>query len=160
MSVPFSLLPADGPLAGGGAERVVAGLIDAVANGVRELPSRVTQTDATAGSGNALQACVASLLGLALDAVPNFVTFPSYLDAIRRYLSPREARKLALEDGVDLEVGRLCVLRGQSPRGDFGHVVVARWNGDAFTMEWDPHPDSTGLERGVPCGWVLYIDGV
>ena len=34
------------------------------------------QTDTTPSHGNALQACVASLLGLEMEAVPNFVAAP------------------------------------------------------------------------------------
>ena len=41
------------------------------------------QTDTTPSHGNALQACVASLLGLEMEAVPNFVAAPEgYWDAM------------------------------------------------------------------------------
>ena len=41
--------------------------------------------------------------------------------------------------------GKCCVLRGVSPRGDHGHVVVARYREELNDCEMihDPHPDET-----------------
>ena len=101
-------------------------------------PLAVHQTDFTAGSGNALQACVASLFGSAgaadtaegvLARVPNFVTLPSYLEGIAEFVGPRfTVRKVALQAATlaGSDVGALCILRGKSPRGAHGHVVIAR----------------------------------
>ncbi|KAF0756507.1 hypothetical protein AaE_004600 [Aphanomyces astaci] len=69
---------------------------------------RVLQTDFTAEKGNALQACFASLYGLDLDDVPNFIADPrGYLDAInswlasRDYLSMKQLSILALSFSCD-----------------------------------------------------------
>ena len=44
---------------------------------------------------------------------------------------------------------KYCILRGDSPRGDHGHVVVARYNNEAndFEMIHDTHPDKTYLDK-------------
>ncbi|KDO29477.1 hypothetical protein SPRG_06016 [Saprolegnia parasitica CBS 223.65] len=125
---------------------------------------QVRQTDFTAAKGNSLQACIASLRGVELDAVPNFILDPSgYMPAINRYLAPQgltfEKINLAADGSVPadtslLQPGSAVVLRGKSPRGDFGHVVVARVeaSGQAFEPIMDPHPDDAFLDG--PGQWV------
>ncbi|KAL7532623.1 hypothetical protein ACHAXR_009154 [Thalassiosira sp. AJA248-18] len=52
----------------------------------------------------------------------------------------------------------ICILRGKSPRGDFGHVVVAKHVADGmFTMVHDPHPDGTNLDVREAYGWCLFF---
>ena len=67
--------------------------------------------------------------------------------------------------------GRMCILRGKSPRGDFGHVVVARFVGScdtslhkmmltdagAFRLVHDPHPSSEFLDEGEACAWAMFF---
>ena len=144
---------------------------------VNGAPARVRQTDFSPGSGNALQACVAAVLRLGLDEVPNFVVAPEgYTAAIDAFLRtpvpPRPSltlRRRPLPWGGDdsaasADVGRVCILRGVSPRGDFGHVVVARLAGAAptatFELLWDPHPDDTFLDATKPFGWAAFFDRV
>mmetsp|Transcript_9706 Transcript_9706/g.30753 ORF Transcript_9706/g.30753 Transcript_9706/m.30753 type:complete len:156 (+) Transcript_9706:131-598(+) len=96
-----------------------------------DLPARVQQDDTTPANGNALQACVCSLLGKTLSETPNFVKAPEgYEKAIAAYLREHDGRrpvKVALpSDALDAHDGRLCILRGTSPRGDFGHVARRR----------------------------------
>ncbi|CAJ1354291.1 unnamed protein product [Effrenium voratum] len=97
--------------------------------------NEVKQTILEAGKGNALQAAVASVVRVALEEVPNFIEDPSgYEQACQTWLAPRKLamRKMLLEanqlpaDEAQRCVGLLCILRGVSPRGDHGHVVVAR----------------------------------
>ena len=59
----------------------------------------------------------------------------------------------------------------KSPRGDFGHVVVARFVGScdtslhkmmltdagAFRLVHDPHPSSEFLDEGEACGWAMFF---
>ena len=125
------------------------------------LPSKILQTDFTPGKGNALQACVASILGHELEKVPNFVTFSDYNQAIKDYVNPKIVTKILLEIQSKLifdHVGKFCILRGKSPRGDHGHVVIAKMQETGFLMEWDPHPDSTFLDINQEFGWCLFID--
>lgn len=125
-----------------------------------DLPARVQQDDTTPANGNALQACVCSLLGKTLSETPNFVKAPEgYEKAIAAYLREHDGRrpvKVALpSDALDAHDGRLCILRGTSPRGDFGHVVVARYRDEAFVDVWDPHPDGAFL--APPRGWAMFF---
>jgi nucleoside-diphosphate-sugar epimerase len=127
---------------------------------------RAMQTDFTPGSGNALQASVASALGLSvLDGVPNFVAAPEgYEVALATWLEARALRlcKVKLDEKGCLplgtaEVGMPCVVRGTSPRGEHGHVVVGRVSGDRLSIELvhDPHPDGTMLR--APLVWCAFF---
>lgn len=98
--------------------------------------------------GNCLQAAVASILELPLEAVPHFVLFGSkWADALWTFLG---------ELGYDVHVKAnrefcprdYCLMSGQSPRGDFLHVVVALGG----EMVHNPHPSRAGL-----AGFTDYI---
>lgn len=53
---------------------------------------------------------------------------------------------------------KICILRGKSPRGDFGHVVVAKHlDGGKFELTHDPHPDATFLDMAEAFGWCLFF---
>eukprot|EP00978_Attheya_sp_CCMP212_P012036 scaffold29834_cov43-Attheya_sp.AAC.2 len=57
--------------------------------------------------------------------------------------------------------GSLCILRGKSPRGDHGHVVVARvalYAHQGFDMIHDPHPDNTFLDSQEAFGWCMFFE--
>lgn len=159
-------------------------------------PSKVYQDDFSPSRGNALQAAVASIFGLVLQDVPNFIDAPEGYDAsIRSFyqeiISDDEEddrvglctkiqleqssssdnnlyiEKKAKEEGQDDEkdankldgfVDRICVLRGKSPRGNFGHVVVARYKkGGEFEMIHDPHPQNTFLDMSESFGWCMFF---
>ncbi|VEU35133.1 unnamed protein product [Pseudo-nitzschia multistriata] len=144
------------------------------------LPRKVYQDDFRPGRGNALQAAVASVFGSDLADVPNFVERPEgYESAIEMFCRNRnyscEKRKLPAEgSGVGGTQGpppsgqrrRLCLLRGKSPRGPFGHVVIARTSvsgpecvhrGAVFEMVHDPHPDESFLDESEPFGWCMFF---
>jgi hypothetical protein len=115
-------------------------------------PTHQTQFDAT--KGNALQACVASILGLQLHQVPNFVTFPEPYDELRHFLSLQGLgfTKIELKDGVlpfpPYGTSSFCILAGRSPRGNFRHAIVARLSANSVHPQayFDPHPDNTMLK--------------
>ena len=164
------------------------------------LVKKVYQDDFSPARGNALQAAVASIFGLALHDVPNFIESPQGYDAsIKCFYHERTktissssdggvdggvCTKIKLEkmpssndddnlyrgekknsiDGNDnnthLEdfIDKICILRGKSPRGDFGHVVVARYNkGGRFEMMHDPHPEGTFLDESEEFGWCMFF---
>ena len=148
-------------------------------------PATVHQTDFTAGSGNALQACVASLFALPLDTVPNFIELAEgYAEGIKAFVAgsfaPRKVAVGGTPDGSGTapaaggdsahgslplpasDAARLCLLRGTSPRGSFGHVVVARVTQCAppvFEYVCDPHPDGTFLSESLPQNsWAMFFD--
>ncbi len=93
--------------------------------------------------GNCLQAAVASIYELPIAAVPHFVQFAQWGEALRLWVEGRGANLLLWKtdepQGVDL------LAFGKSPRGTFRHAVVWR-DGE---MVHDPHPDGTGLD-GLP----------
>ncbi len=130
---------------------------------ISDPPTLILQDNFDAGRGNALQAAVASIVGLDLDQVPNFIETPGgYEAAIRDFcqLGGMIANKIILgsdEANLDMCEGNLCILRGKSPRGEFGHVVVARWNGSGFVMVHDPHPEGTFLDTNNPYGWCMFF---
>ena len=50
----------------------------------------------------------------------------------------------------------LCMLRGKSPRGDHGHVIVAEIQSDlTFKPVFDPHPDNRMLDVNEHYGWMM-----
>jgi hypothetical protein len=129
-------------------------------------PVLIRQNDFSPAQGNALQACVASLFGRSLIEVPNFIAMEcGYLKAIEDYLYVDGSYKIEKKSGVVIlkrDVGKLCILRGKSPRGDFGHVVVARVKEqlDQFEMIHDPHPDETFLDPKEPAGWYMVFNEI
>uniref|UniRef100_A0A7S3QIK3 Peptidase C39-like domain-containing protein n=1 Tax=Chaetoceros debilis TaxID=122233 RepID=A0A7S3QIK3_9STRA len=126
-------------------------------------PLTIHQDNFDPGKGNALQAAIASLFGLPLGQVPNFIEMPNGYEASINSFSRdggMVAKKIKLigSDSCnmsDLKQGELCILRGKSPRGDHGHVVVARWDGSEFIMVHDPHPDGTFLDKVESFGWCM-----
>ncbi|CAK9104760.1 unnamed protein product [Durusdinium trenchii] len=86
--------------------------------------------------------------------------------AWRTWLHARQLdlQKILLEDGKlkgdDLGrcAGKLCVLRGTSPRGDHGHVVVARVKADGeFELLHDPFPDAASPMLRPPFVWAAMM---
>ncbi|KAL9182656.1 hypothetical protein ACHAXT_013308 [Thalassiosira profunda] len=130
-------------------------------------PSKVFQDDFSPAKGNALQAAVASIFGLPLQSVPNFIASPEgYEAAIASFYRQRNADGRCVKIKLNGDAnkipakhnGDICILRGKSPRGDFGHVVVARHRADgAFEMVHDPHPDGTFLDASEAYGWCLFF---
>lgn len=96
-------------------------------------------------AGNCLAACVASILELDLEDVPNFTAIPGeheWWKALQAFVTERGWYLYALdpEQGAPEETYYLAV--GKSPRGDFNHVVVA--NGKDIVH--DPNPSGEGLD--------------
>lgn len=124
------------------------------------LPAKVAQSELAHGRGDALRACVASLFGLGLLEVPDFLTDADGYDAaIAKFVEGTgwAVVKVSLvssdsdDKGAhsaadtpkqpDVPDGQLVVLRGKSPRGAHGHVVVARASKNGtFALVADPHP--------------------
>jgi hypothetical protein len=121
-------------------------------------PTAIRQDDFSPARGNALQACVASLFGQALNDVPNFIALEcGYQQGIEHHVQESKLnviKKMCNEISKEDE-GKLCILRGKSPRGDFGHVVIARIVKGSFEMVHDPHPDDTYLDPEEAYGWYM-----
>lgn len=107
-------------------------------------------------TGNCFAACVASVLELPLEGMPNFcggpdITEDSWCPRFRAWLAERGLGCAFLgyspEHGIAAVVGAgaYVIVGGDSPRGNFLHQVVYR--GDELVH--DPHPDRTGLLKIV-----------
>lgn len=129
----------------------------------------VAQTLFEHGNGNALQACVASLLELPLESVPNFIEAPGgYLGAVQEFLAPRGLCLIKVpltpEGKLPLTMGTaaaFCLLTGKSPRGGHSHAVVGRVNpesGDTVTCAHDPHPNGGGIDGAG--NWVGFLSSL
>lgn len=111
----------------------------------------VDQTEFGPG-GNCLSACIASVLEMPLEQVPNFNhAAEDWAEALLAWCADR---KLNLDFSTEFPApaGRHVILGGTSPRrqGRAGHAVVAL---DGVVVH-DPHPDRTGIV-GEPWDWIL-----
>ena len=125
------------------------------------------QTDFTAGSGNALQACIATLFGRPLETVPNFVALAcGYEKGIEEFVAPHfDVRKIVFNDvhgdhnRPSVPPNTLVLLRGKSPRGTHGHVVLVKSLCNSPDMNFsnvhDPHPDGTFLDPSEAPAWCM-----
>ncbi len=116
--------------------------------------------------GNCEAACIASLLELPLDAVPNFVESPKPNEAEDEFLASHGLRaiRILMVDESHAATTRWqfgpCIVWGVSPRtfadGSVKyHSVVAEPNAFGFKIIHDPHPSGDGLPEG-PLG-VMFI---
>jgi hypothetical protein len=89
--------------------------------------------------GNCLQAALASVMRMPLDAVPHFVAFTWYRPALELWL---RGYSLTGEWVHTEEVpsGGVSVVAGKSPRS--GEHVCIGYDGQ---IVWDPHPSRAGL---------------
>ena len=107
------------------------------------LPFEMKQTNFTPGKGNALQICISVLFDIRNydKIVPNFIEDPKgYAFGITQFLNTinYEMKKINLnkntfdkdEIASVCQLPLLCMLRGKSPRGDHGHVIVAEIQSD------------------------------
>jgi len=120
----------------------------------------VQQTVTEPGKGNCLAACVASLLELPIEDIPdldgrnNWVGLQSFL-----LTHGLQALWFSLQHGMS---GRhpkeaLCILIGGSPRStSLNHAVVARDKYGDFENVWDPHPEGGWLD-GEPKYAVYFV---
>lgn len=95
--------------------------------------------------GNCWQAALASVLELPLEAVPHFVAIdenhggPNWLHYTINWLWYRGYQYQSMYR--HLYTNEYYLVMGESPRGNFHHVVVYK-NGK---MVHDPHPDGGGV---------------
>lgn len=104
--------------------------------------------------GNCMQACLASLLEVSLENIPNFAAEPSdkwwekYCDwMVENYRLQPLTLNVAGTEGVDEEsvywIPRgYHMIQGESPRGNYDHVVVG-YEGEIIH---DPFPEGGGLK--------------
>lgn len=104
----------------------------------------IDQTILAPPKGDCLRACVASVLELPLDAVPNFCGDhgDEWFRELRRWSRARGLNPLLVHpDYLREDPHGVCVVSGQSPRGDWLHSVVYRDG----ALAHDPHPSRAGV---------------
>jgi len=124
------------------------------------------QTNHTHGAGNALQACVATILGTAhLEDVPNATEDSrGYLVALTEFLACKQPAmgfvKVPCVEGklpLPMSSGIRCVFAGKSPRGEHRHCCVGIVLNDGVSIELSHDPHSEGLGIDGPALWVGFI---
>lgn len=111
--------------------------------------------------GNCFAACVASILELPIEEVPNFcVAYPhdTWFEEFNRWLEPRGLACVSMQaDVVDVEA--FCasapriplIVDGRSPRGRRHGVVYVDGK-----LAHDPHPSRDGIiENTIRKFWLL-----
>lgn len=99
--------------------------------------------------GNCLQACIASVLDLPLDAVPNEIARSDWWESVNAWLiATRGLYLVAFRPGKWKPTG-IHLTSGAGPRG-MEHVVVS----EGGRMIHDPHPAGIGLEK-VRMDWIF-----
>lgn len=116
--------------------------------------NKVMQTR-TDEKGNCFSACLATMLGLQIEDVPNFFDLSDGDDdlwwaSVREWLKPRNLGLLTINANQELLYkfpGAYLIVAGKSIRDRY-HAVIYK-NGE---MVHDPHPSNAGLET------IEYID--
>lgn len=107
----------------------------------------VDQTTFGEENGNCFSACIASILELNIEEVPTFVAEKNWYKAFTEWLKPRGYYSMYWNikdyDESFLDDFGICILGGQSPRGDFLHAVVA----EGRKVIHDPHPSRNGIGK-------------
>jgi hypothetical protein len=113
----------------------------------------VYQTVFSPPLGNCVQACVASILELPLEQVPNFMladdlwreAFDEFLEPYGLYTMTTYVTDVWKPEGYHL----IC---GPSPRGDYWHAIVG-YKGKAVH---DPYPDG-GCKLAAHKEWTMFV---
>jgi len=108
----------------------------------------VFQTKFGKPHGNCLQACVATVLELELETVPNFVDFEDWRGELQAFLARYGFWAVWLADGPTPRGYHL--IEGIGPRG-LCHAVVGH-NGE---IVHDPHPDGGGIVEFED--WMVFV---
>lgn len=98
--------------------------------------------------GNCVQAAVASMLGLPLDAVPHFTLFRDWWTVMCGWLADKGYAVTRLGTRK-IPLSRRCIVVGRSPR-DITHVCVA----EGGQIVWDPHPSRAGLANVIEAWFI------
>lgn len=116
---------------------------------IQSLENRLVKQTKLGISGNCFSACLATVLGLKIDDVPNFFDVAgsdheAWWKAVRAWLKPRGYGIICISVSSDLlyMLDGIFIVSGPSPRlAGESHATV--WYGRKHMH--DPHPDNTGL---------------
>lgn len=114
----------------------------------------VMQTIFGPPNGNCLQACVASLLHMDLDAVPNFMDRPEdeWIDALDEFLYKYGLQTVRIACHDHYEPTGYHLISGPSVRGDYWHSLV----GFMGQPLHDPYPGGN-CELVSQETWTLFV---
>ena len=93
--------------------------------------------------GNCLAACVASILEIPLEDVPNFVGETSWFSALRKFVLIHGYHLFELSPNYSLPVYHLMI--GPGPRSRDGKQIHHSVVGKEGSIIHDPHPSRAGL---------------
>jgi len=111
--------------------------------------------------GNCFAACIASLLELPLEAVPNFCLYDDWYHRVNKFLAPMGL--CYIEMAIDsrglyyslIDSNTYYVLCGKSPNYDCLHAVVAQ----GTEIVHDPNPSNKGLLDRQEVGLIVHLCG-
>ncbi len=108
----------------------------------------VNQTTFTPPDGDCLSACIASILELPLDKVPNYIAYDNWFEKFDDFVAEHGYRLFwyKISEKYNEILGFTAkdvygILCGKSSSGDWDHCVVIK-NGKVVH---DPNPNSKGL---------------
>ena len=100
--------------------------------------------------GDCTRACIATLLGIPLCEAPYLPPDSSWLDVANKFLEGHGLALVSLdwdEGAVRMSLAQnvYFLLYGKSPRGHYGHAVVAHVQDGQILTFHDPHASRAGL---------------
>ena len=113
----------------------------------------VYQTIVEAGNGNCMAACLASILELEIEDMPNYHGL-HWFQAWQEFLLGHGYQLVIMEIIEGVAPKGYHLISGKSVRGDWNHVVVGR---DGVLVH-DPNPDTNGLEKQV--WWEVLVPAI
>lgn len=116
----------------------------------------VDQTIFDGVNGDCMAACVASILEVAIEDVPNFCAGATdkWFERLADWLEPNGLYPLCFTLDGEWRPQGLHVLAGKSPRGDWLHAVVAKGR----EVVHDPHPSRAGILTQVDVTLFIPFD--
>lgn len=111
--------------------------------------------------GNCFDACVASMLGLPLEAVDYFRSEQTWYADFQNWLAPRGLAYVEIDCDPNpfyrFPLPVLAIAGGPSPRGvEGGHAVIVELDNWGKAVVHDPHPDRTGLVKIKTVGLLVW----
>jgi hypothetical protein len=105
--------------------------------------------------GNCMRACFASFFEIDIDSIPYFEDMKKgdWIHEVISWLSKKgfELDTYSQDPFKQDRIIDYYFVSGDSPRGDYGHLVIYRQG----VLVHDPHPDKKGIVGEPKAYWVL-----
>lgn len=113
----------------------------------------VDQTKFGKPEGNCFAACLASILEVDLDTIPDFGWDDNWRDRVDSYLAEFGFQMIDILIGLGaFKPLGYHIINGGSPRGDFDHSIVG-YRGEPVH---DPHPEGNCILRDIDT-YTLFV---